>query len=249
MCPTKAPNSNKVYRSGRRSASARPLRSGSLVGFGLAFLGALATAESRGADPLPGQMPELRLPQRLQRVQERPTIGHWVEYSIYDRLRKRRLRLRMALVGKKGKRYWWEFTFRQARLPVLRLKMRVRGTITRVDRLERVILQTGNQRPLEIPLKKGQQMLDMYIKKRPGTKVVDRGKTTVKTAAGTFRARHFVWKDASGFRAQEWSSPKAGLWGLVRYRSKRLRMELIGKGKGARSRIRGVPAKWHIPGM
>ncbi len=208
-----------------------------------------SAAPSRAADPLPGRMPPLRLPSRMQQPTGPVVVGSWAEYSIHDTQARRRLRLHMALVKKRGHYYWWEMTFRMARLPVLRMRLKVRGKAVRADRVKRVIVQSGTQRPLILPLKKGQQLMNLYIRRKPGTHTRDLGIAQITTPAGRFAARHLVWTDTQGHRADEWSSKAATLWGLVRYRGPRFRMELIGQGKGARSQIRGVPAKWHLPGL
>jgi hypothetical protein len=175
-------------------------------------------------------------------------VGSWVEFSIQDVTKRRRFRLHWALVGKTGRGYWWELTFREARKPLMRIKSLIQGTVTKPSRIRRVIMQSGTTQALELPLKAGQKIMNVYLRKGRGARMNDHGAVTLKVAAGTFRTRHYSWKDSSGQIAHEWISRKAGIWGLVRFRSPRFKMELIGQGNGARSRIRGIPAKWHIPG-
>jgi hypothetical protein len=208
----------------------------------------LPAPPARAGDPLPGRMPGVQLPPRLQKPQGKIRVGSWVEFSIQDITKRRRFRLHWALVGKTGHSYWWELTFRQARKPVMRIKTLIKGTVTKPSRIKRVIVQSGTSQPLELPMKSGQKLMNVYLRKRSGAKTKDHGVVTLKVAAGTFQARHYSWKDTSGQTVHEWTSRKAGIWGLVRFRSSRFRMELIGQGRGARSRIRGIPAKWHLPG-
>ncbi len=209
---------------------------------------ALGTSPARAGDPLPGRMPGIQLPPRLQKPMGKVRVGSWVEFSIQDVTKRRRFRLHWALVGKTGRAFWWELTFREARKPLMRIKSLIQGTITKPSRIKRVIFQSGTTQALELSLKSGQKIMNVYLRKRHGARMKYHGTVKLKVAAGTFLTRHYSWKDSSGQTNHEWISRKAGIWGLVRFRSPRFRMELIGQGSGARSRIRGIPAKWHIPG-
>lgn len=209
---------------------------------------ALAAEPAHAGDPLPGRMPGVQLPPRLQKPMGKIRIGSWVEFSVHDVTRRRRFRLHWALVGKAGRDLWWELTFREARKPLVRIKTLVRGPITKPSRIRRVIFQSGTTQPLELPLKKGQKLMSMYLQKKPGGHRKDHGAQTLKVANRTYQTRHYSWKDSTGQTVHEWISRKAGIWGLVRFHAARFKMNLIGQGSGARSRIRGIPAKWHIPG-
>ncbi len=208
----------------------------------------LATDTAHAGDPLPGRMPGMQLPPRLQKPMGKIKVGSWVEFSMHDLTRRRRFRLHWALVGKTPRGYWWELTFREARKPLMRIKTLIHGTVTKPSRIKRVIVQSGTTRPLELPIKSGQKLLNVYLRKKSGGRMKDHGAQTLKVAAGTFKTRHYSWKDATGQTVHEWISSKAGIWGLVRFRSPRFKMELLGQGRSARSRIRGIPAKWHLPG-
>lgn len=209
----------------------------------------LASPSAQAGDPLPGRMPGVQLPPRLQKPMGKIRVGSWVEFSVRDVTKRRRFRLHWALVGKVGRSYWWELTFREARKPVTRIKTLIKGTVTKPGHIKRIIVQTGNTQPLELPMKSGQKLMKVYLRKRRGVAIKDHGAVSLKTAAGTFQTRHHSWKDTSGQTVHEWISRKAGIWGLVRFRTPRFEMVLIGQGSGARSRIRGIPAKWHLPGL
>jgi len=217
-----------------------------------AFIGLLTLplggAPARAGDPLPGRMPGVQLPPTLQKPMGPVRVGSWVEFSVQDLAKRRRFRLHWALVGKTGRSYWWELTFREARKPQMRIKTLIQGTVTKPSRIKRVIVQSGTSQALELPMKAGQKLMNVYLRKRRGARMKDHGAVKLKVAAGTFQTRHYSWKDAAGQTVHEWISRKAGIWGLVRFRSPRFQMELIGQGRGARSRIRGIPAKWHLPG-
>jgi len=208
----------------------------------------LASLPARAGDPLPGRMPGVQLPPRLQKPQGKIRVGSWVEFSVRSITKRRRFRLHWAVVGKVGRSFWWELTFREARKPVARIKTLIKGTVTKPSHIKRVIVQTGTSQPLELPMKSGRKLMKVYLRKRRGVAIKDHGTVRLKVAAGTFLTRHQSWKDTSGQTVHEWISRKAGIWGLVRFRTPQLEMELIGQGRGARSRIRGIPAKWHIPG-
>ncbi len=208
----------------------------------------LGTTPARADDPLPGRMPGMQLPPRLQKPMGKVSVGSWVEFSVKDNVKRRRFRLHWALVGKTGRSYWWELTFREARKPMMRIKTLIQGTVTKPNRIKRVIVQSGTSQALELPMKSGQKLMNVYLRKRRGARMKDHGAVTLKVAAGTFATRHYSWKDTAGQTVHEWISRKAGIWGLVRFHSPRFQMELIGQGRGARSRIRGIPAKWHLPG-
>jgi hypothetical protein len=219
----------------------------------VATLGALvlpltAATPARADDPLPGRMPGLRLPPRLRKPQGKVSVGSWVEFSLHDRTKHRRIRMHWALVGKTGRAYWWELSLREARRPVMRIKILIQGTVTKPTRIKRVIIQHGTSQALELPLKTGQKIMNVYLRRRRGSKIKNHGTARITVAAGTFDTHHYSWLDESGQTIHEWTSRKAGIWSLVRFQSSRFRMELIGQGRGARTRIRGIPAKWHIPG-
>ncbi|MFH2006160.1 MAG: hypothetical protein ABI333_06205 [bacterium] len=203
---------------------------------------------ARAADPLPGRMPGLALPPRLRQPTGTVRVGSWVEYSLYDVTQRRRVRLHWALVGKIGTGRWWEMTFREARKPPLRIKTLIQGAVSKPSHIKRVIVQSGRDQALELPVKTGQKIMNVYLRRRQGAAIRNLGAATLVTAAGTFQTRHHSWKDENGQTIHEWTSPTAFIWGLVRFRSPRFRMELIRQGRGARSKIRGIPAKWHLPG-
>lgn len=208
----------------------------------------MAAPPARAGDPLPGRMPGVQLPPRLQKPVGKLRVGSWVEFSVRDVTKGRRFRLHWAMVGKTGRSYWWELTIREARKPRMRIKTLIQGTVTKPSHIKRVIIQFGTSQPLELPLKSGQKLMNVYLRKRRGARMKDHGAVKLKVAAGTFQTRHYSWKDSSGQTVHEWISKKAGIWGLVRFRSPGFHMELIGQGRGARTQIRGIPAKWHLPG-
>lgn len=218
----------------------------------LCFLLGATPPSARGApsDPLPGRMPGLRLPPRMEKPAGPTKVGSWAEFSVRDLLTKTRMRLHWAFVGRESAGgSWWEMTFRKARQPTLCIKMLYRGKSASADHLLRVILQMGQNAPLELPLKQGQRVMDLYLRKGASSSFEDLGAVRLTTPAGTFLTRHHRWKDHQGQVVEEWSSPQAAIWGLVRFRGQRFEMELIGHGEGATSRIRGTPTKWHIPGL
>jgi hypothetical protein len=177
-------------------------------------------------------------------------VGSWAEFSVLDVRAKTRMRLHWALVGKEaGSGSWWELTFRKPRQPSLRIKLLGKGSGNNPEELLRVILQTGQSTPLELPLKQGQRVMDMYIRRGDASGFKDLGAVRLITPAGTFQTRHHRWRDPDGQLVEEWTSPAAAIWGMVRFRTSRFELELIGQGEGATSRIRGAPRKWHIPGL
>ena len=224
------------------------MRRASLLVPSLLALLALPAPAARAQDPLPGRMPQLQLPPRMQTPLAGVVVGGWVEYSMVDRKTAKRLRLHWALVGQEGSKRWWELTIRDGQQPAMRIKSLVRGPVNQPSHVERVIVQTGSQTPLELPLKQGQQLVDVYTRPRPGGRIRDLGTEKIVTAAGTFESRHHAWTDADGFGAEEWTSPAVALWGLVRFQNRRFLMELVGHGKNARSQVTGVPVRWQIPG-
>jgi hypothetical protein len=185
----------------------------------------------------------------MQTAMPGATVGSWVEYSTVDQRTSKRIRMHWALVGQEGTKRWWELTIRDGQQLPLRIKSLVRGPVNQPSHVERVIVQTGNQTPLEMPLKQGQRLVDVYTRPRPGGQLRNLGVERIVTAAGTFETRHQAWTDADGNAAEEWTSPAVSLWGLVRFQNQRFRMELIGHGRNARSQVTGVPVKWQIPGF
>lgn len=220
-----------------------------LIALSAVLIGAATPRLARAGDPLPGRLPGLKLPSRLSRAPARIEVGTWVEYSLRDRVLRRRVRIRWALVARAAHGFWWEVSFRQSHTPPLHIKVLSKGSVARPDRLRRVIVQSGSARPLELPLKQGQRIMDMYARPGASTPVRRLGTVTLTTPAGRFVTTRQRWTDAAGQTLEEWTSPTARLFGLVRFRSPRFEMLLIRQGAHARSNIRGTPARWRIPGL
>ena len=128
---------------------------------------AVPSIPSRAADPLPGRMPGVQLPPRMQQPSGPVTVGTWAEYSIHDTQMHRRLRLHMALVKRQGRIYWGEMTFRiglhiteanpdqpcTLELRIHRYATLASQTIETVDEVNLTVKETGwVEREMVIPI-------------------------------------------------------------------------------------------------
>jgi hypothetical protein len=214
-------------------------------------LWALTLAGSMGpalaSDPLPGLMPKGELPDALKKVTARTKVGSWVEYSVWQKRVKQRYRWKMALVGKEGKnKYWWEYQIQWGRLRSLVIKILLRGPMHDPKKLVRAIWKPGGHQAVEIPVRKGKKLVDLYaLRPRGKGKLV--GKRALQVAAGRFATMYFVSKNRRGQMVHFWTSKSVPIMGLVKLASPSIRLELIGYGSRARSMIRGKPGRW--PGL
>jgi hypothetical protein len=160
-----------------------------------------------------------------------PKPGAWAEYLVRSK-KGEAVRVRISVLpdlAPQG-RYWLELDTAAPGAPPQAVRLLVHGSPARARNLERMELYMLGQAPIEIPI---DQLKDPLPDpgKSATPKIVRGGEEQVTVPAGTFTARLI---DVGGTRV--WRSTKVPLWGLVKGRSRRETIELLGSGfAGARS--------------
>lgn len=194
----------------------------------------------------PGQPPPLPMAVDLKKV----TVGAWAEYDMtVGQLPP--MKSRMALVGKSGDTNTLEMTMQGGMLSMAGGKMTVQ-TIVDADQskdkpVKRVIMQIGDNDPMEMPVDNKQQT--QFHKPDPKSLVKEE---TVKVAAGTFKTKHYREKTPSGDPFDFWVSSDVPPFGIVKVEADQKRaagpaqgpvhFELTALGKDAKMTVT-KPAK------
>jgi hypothetical protein len=196
-------------------------------------------ARAQPGVPLPGMMPGgVLLPAEMGECCNGFRTGYWAEYLV-SRRGGESWHLRFAAVGREGAAWWLEMTMSQARRGEATVRMLINeGEGSREDRIQRLIIQPNRQIPLEIPIEtSGEALPPLDRGTGPATLV---GTEQLRLQPGTFTTRHY--RRGEGEEAHHiWLSDDVALWGLARYVSPRVRLVLVGQGRGAVSRVTGEP--------
>lgn len=217
--------------------------------FLLLCFGLPAAAAVRNMGPLPSQSPS---PNRLKLLSTTPdkdiAIGTWVEYAVTDRTERKSYRMKIAFVGREagGRQTWLEIALSGIGRPIY-LKMLMEGAPGSPGDVKRLILQSGDMQPMEMPIIKSAELLPM-LPRRPLVSPQVVGNVDLRTPAGQFpQCLHIRGVNADGEMMDFYHHKQALMWSLVKLEDGRFTMELIGQGTGAVSRIRQVPVPFRMP--
>jgi len=194
----------------------------------------------------PGQPPPLPMAVDIKKV----PVGAWAEYEMtVGQLPP--MKSRMALVAKGADTNTMEMTMQGGMLSMAGGKMIVQ-TVVDADQskekpVKRVVMQIGDNDPMEMPVDNKQQM--QFHKPDPKSFVKEE---TVKVAAGTFKAKHYREKTPSGDPFDFWVSADVPPFGIVKVEAQQkhaaapaggpVHFELTALGKDAKMTIT-KPAK------
>lgn len=191
-----------------------------------------ARVEAQGLAP-PSQLSGLSLkPGKV-------AVGTWVRYSLYDVPRGRVVVVRLAALSRKASAQWYEVKFTLERGRAFVLQTLVEGSLDKPTRVRETIIQPPGQIPLRLPEAWAKKPLPALAQKKPGKEV---GKTSISVPAGTFAVTHYR-RTIKGQVEDSWISTKVPFAPVVRYRSAKVRLELLGYGKDATSSLTGEPVK------
>ncbi len=175
----------------------------------------------------------------------KPVVGSWAEYQMNAKGAPS-TRMKVAVVGKEGPNYWYE-TVMQGEMRMV-TKMLVGGNPDDSKNLKRMIMKTGNEQALEMPVS-GMGMGQQKGKaQKPKGKYIDKGMEKVTVPAGTFTAKHMQYKEGADV-VDAWVSEKVPPYGLIKSKAKDFEMVLLGYGKGAKTLIKETPKKFQMPQM
>lgn len=165
----------------------------------------------------------------------KPVVGGWSEYQITAK-GEAPLKMKIAIVGKEGDAYWYETVMESKGEGRMISKMLVSGNPKDQKNVKRMIVKTGDEPAMEMPV----QMWGQSSKSQgqPG-KVIDKGTETIKVPAGTFTTKHFQYHETEG--VDTWVYKDISPYGLIRSQSKDFEMVLLGYGTGAKTLITETP--------
>ncbi len=150
--------------------------------------------------------------------------------------------LEIALVGREAGAHWIEWAMKVPGKGEMAIKMLVADEVKRM-----LVQQSGMPQPMEIPPKSAMGGAPKVTRPDPSTLV---GEESLKTAAGTFKTKHYRRKvKTPGGEAtiDLWAADGAAPLGLVKMAqsmgAQTTTMELAATGKGAKSKITGTPVK------
>ena len=174
----------------------------------------------------------------------KPVVGGWSEYQMTSK-REGTTKMKVAIVDKEGDAYWYETVMEGGRQGRNIVKMLVSGDPGDTKNVKRMIVKTGNDPAMEMPVEMMQQSSKGQEAKG---KVIDKGTETIKVPAGTFKTQHSQYQDAEGV-ADTWVYKDVSPYGMIKSVSKDTEMVLIGYGTGARTLITETPQKFEMPQM
>ena len=174
----------------------------------------------------------------------KPVVGGWSEYQTTEKGGSSS-KMKMAVVGKEGDAYWYEMAMEGRREGKVITKMLVSGDPGETKNVKRMIVKTGDNPAMEMPV----QMMEQAAKpQEPKGKIVDKGTETIKVPAGTFTTQHMQYQDGERV-VDTWVAKDVSPYGMVKSQSKDFEMVLLGYGTGAKTQITETPQKFEMPQM
>jgi hypothetical protein len=174
----------------------------------------------------------------------KPVVGGWSEYQMTSKSESP-VKMKMAIVGKEGDAYWYETVMEDKKAGKMITKMLVSGNPDDPNSIKRMIVKTGNEPAMEMPVQMWKQGSKPQESKG---KLIDKGKETIKVPAGTFATQHFQYQE-SGSLVDSWVYKDVSPYGLIKSQSKDFEMVLTGYGTGAKSLITETPRKFEMSQM
>lgn len=173
----------------------------------------------------------------------KPVVGGWSEYEIKQK-GESPLKMRVAVVGKEGNAYWYETVMETKREGKIISKMLVSGDPSNSKNIKRMIVKTGNEPAMEMPV----MAMQASKGKEPVGKIVDKGSETIKVPAGTFKTQRMQYQEKETV-VDSWVYKDVSPYGMIKSQSKDFEMVLVNYGTGAKTLITETPEKFQMPAM
>jgi len=173
----------------------------------------------------------------------KPVVGGWSEYQMTSKS-EGPTKMKVAIVGKEGDAYWYESVMEGGRQGKSIVKMLVSGDPADTNNVKRMIVKTGNEPAMEMPVEMMQQSSKGQEQKG---KIVDKGAETIKVPAGSFKTQHMQYQDVE--TVDTWIYKDVSPYGLIKSQTKDMEMVLLGYGTGAKTLITETPQKFEMPQM
>lgn len=171
----------------------------------------------------------------------KPIVGGWAEYQM-TRKGDQPTKMKIAIVGKEGDAYWYETIMEIKREGKVVSKMLVSGSPDDTKNVKRMIVKSGDQPAMEMPI----QMMPSSTGQGEKGKWMDKGNETIKVPAGTFKTRHMQYRHGPDI-IDMWVSKDISPYGIVKSQSEDFEMVLVGNGSGATTLITETPQKFEMP--
>ncbi len=173
----------------------------------------------------------------------KPVVGSWSEYQMTPK-GEAPSKMKIAVVGKEGDAYWCENVIDTKQEGRVITKMLVSGDPGDTKNVKRMIVKTGDEPAMEIPV----EMMGQPSKAPEAKgKIIDKGTETVKVPAGTFTTKRI--QHQNGETIDTWIHQDIPPYGMVKSVSKDVEMVLLGYGMGAKTLITETPQKFEMPQM
>jgi hypothetical protein len=152
-------------------------------------------------------------------------IGSWAEYRLEMPGAPAPLKQRMALVGRDPNGHVVEMRVEGGPIPgggPVTLRVVVDPDASKTDRVRKVVMQMGDQDPMEMPI--GPQMQQGQFTQLDPKKII--GTETIKVPAGELETKHYRDQRPGGPPMDAWVSEDVPPFGLVK-------VETMAQGPGA----------------
>ncbi len=173
----------------------------------------------------------------------KPVVGGWAEYQM-SQSGGPTSKMKIAIVGKEGDSYWFETIIETKQEGRTISKMLVSGNPEDPKNIKRMIVKTGNEPAMEMPI----QMMQGSGEQEEKGKTTDKGTESIKVPAGTFTARHIQYQ-FEDYVEDTWIHKDVALFGVVKSKSKDSELVLLGHGTGAKTQLTETPQKFEMPQM
>jgi hypothetical protein len=173
----------------------------------------------------------------------KPVVGGWSEYQMTGK-GEQPSKMKIAIVGKEGDAYWYETLMETKQEGRMISKMLVSGNPEDQKSIKRMIVKTGDEPAMEMPV----QMMQGSKDQGQRGKTIDKGTESIKVPAGTFTAQHMQYQDGETV-VDTWVHKDISPYGMVKSQSKEFEMVLLGYGTSAKTLITETPQKFEMPQM
>jgi hypothetical protein len=181
----------------------------------------------------------------------KPIVGNWAEYQMTPKDEKP-MTMRISIVGKEDSAFWYETVMTGQKGETMISKMLVSGDPQDPENLKRMIVKSGDEPAMEMPVQMMAMMGGMGApesgESEPQPEMSDLGVESVTVPAGTFDASHWQFiSDGDAFNA--WISAGIGPYGVVKSASDEFEMVLVAHGDKATTLITETPQAMPMQGF
>ncbi len=178
-----------------------------------------------------------------------PAVGHWAEYQMTPEGEKP-MTMRISVVGEEDDAYWYETVVTNENGEQMVSKMLVSGDPQDTENLKRMIVKSGDEPAMEMPVEMMAMMGGMAEpeSETSETTTTDLGAESITVPAGTFDANH--WQSTTDdVIFDTWISAGVGPYGVVRSASAEFEMVLVAHGDNAVTLITETPQAFPAMGL